>query len=73
MLRLEAAQACDGVEDREVGAVEEQLPGEGGAVERPGVENGHRCTSAFASCADPWSKGVRAACALTVAGDAVRS
>ncbi|GII64233.1 hypothetical protein Skr01_43180 [Sphaerisporangium krabiense] len=32
----------DGVAGRQVGAVEEQLPGERRAVERPGAENGHR-------------------------------
>ena len=40
-LRLQAAQVRDGVEDRQVGAIEQQLPGERRAVERPGVENGH--------------------------------
>lgn len=32
----------DGVEDRYVGAVEQQLPGERGAVERPSTEHGHQ-------------------------------
>ncbi|GGU11302.1 hypothetical protein GCM10010256_83490 [Streptomyces coeruleorubidus] len=52
-LRLETAQVGDGVEHRQVGAVEEQLPRESRAVERPGIENGQRSTSAFESCADP--------------------
>ena len=45
-LRLQAAQVRDGVEDRHVGAVEQQLPGERRAVQRPVVENGHRPTVA---------------------------
>ncbi|GGY15213.1 hypothetical protein GCM10010358_78990 [Streptomyces minutiscleroticus] len=36
----------DGVEDRHVGAVEQQLAGERRAVERPVVEDGHRATAA---------------------------
>ncbi|GLZ60519.1 hypothetical protein Misp05_40950 [Micromonospora sp. NBRC 107095] len=35
----------DGVEGRQVGAVEQQLPGERRAVECPGVENCHRIPS----------------------------
>ncbi|GAA2799473.1 hypothetical protein GCM10020219_083280 [Nonomuraea dietziae] len=41
-LRLQSAQVRDGVEDRHVRAIEQQLPRQGRAVERPGVENGHR-------------------------------
>ncbi|MEU7919576.1 hypothetical protein [Micromonospora zamorensis] len=40
-LCLQAAEVRDGVEDRQVGAIEQQLPGERRAVERPRVENGH--------------------------------
>ena len=43
-LRLQAAQVRDGVEDRQAGVVEQQLPGERRAVERPVVENGHPVT-----------------------------
>ena len=42
LLRLQAAQVRDGVEDRQVGAVEQELPGEGRPVQRAGVEDGHR-------------------------------
>ncbi len=43
-LRLQAAQVGDGVEHGQVGAFEQQLPGERRAVERPGGQHGHRLT-----------------------------
>jgi hypothetical protein len=36
----------DGVQDRQVGVVEQQLAGKRRAIERPTVENGHRTTVA---------------------------
>ena len=50
LLRLQAAQVRDGVEDRQVGPVEQQLPGERGAVERAGVQHGHRITPPRVPC-----------------------
>jgi hypothetical protein len=39
-LRLEPAEVRDGVGHRNVGAIEQQLPGQRGAVERAVIENG---------------------------------
>ncbi|GAA1693660.1 hypothetical protein GCM10009680_36610 [Streptomyces yatensis] len=49
LLCLHAAQVRDGVEDRYVGAIEQQLAGERGAAQRPVAENGHRVTAARSS------------------------
>jgi hypothetical protein len=49
LLRLQAAQVPDGVEDQQVRAIEQQLPGQRRAVERPGVQNSHRIMPSFDS------------------------
>ena len=49
LLGLQPAEMRDGVEDGQVGAIEEELPGERRPVERPAVQEGHGREIAFGS------------------------